>query len=135
MALMVAYFLTFVIMLTFLDHSRLWYVGVFFINKLVLVMQKGLAMTLIFGQKNTKYIFSGFVEGANCVADYTTVYDKNMPKVDIHLRFCVAVIFLCNIGLYTMIFSILVIKTMEKKSHNSFNPPLKFGHRVCPGVY
>lgn len=117
MALMVAYFLTFVIMLTFLDHSRLWYmyVGFFFINKLVLVMQKGLAMTLIFGQKNTKYIFSGYVEGANCVADYTTVYDKNMPKVDIHLRFCVAVIFLCNIGLYTMIFSILVIKTMEKK--------------------
>lgn len=26
---MVAYFLTFVIMLTFLDHSRIWYVGFF----------------------------------------------------------------------------------------------------------
>lgn len=48
MALMVAYYLTFVIMLTLLDHSRIWYVG-FLINKPVLVMQKGLAMTLIFG--------------------------------------------------------------------------------------
>lgn len=33
MTLMVAYYLTFEIMLTFLDHSRIWYDGVFFINK------------------------------------------------------------------------------------------------------
>lgn len=76
---MVAYYLTFVIMLTLLDHSRIWYVG-FLINKPVLVMQKGLAMTLIFGWIDTRYIFSGIVKGANCVADYTTVKIKTCRR-------------------------------------------------------
>lgn len=69
------------------------------------------------------------------MVDYIIVYDKNMLKVDIYLRFCVVVIFLCNIGLYIMIFSILVIKIMEKKSYNFFNLLFKFGYRVCFGVY
>lgn len=93
MALMVAYYLTFVLMLTFSDHSRIWYVGFFFINKPVLVMQKGLAMTYLRVDRHKIYIFW------QCKNVWPTILQyQNMPKVDIHLRFCVAVIFLRNMG-------------------------------------
>lgn len=137
MTLMVAYYLTFVIMLTFLDHSRIWYDGVFFLSiNTVLVMQKGLAMTLIFGQIDTRYIFSGNVGDKLCGRLYY--------KIKTCLRWRSIKDFAQEYYSYATWAILNEIRLNDIKTiggrvggggMDCCNPHLMIGHCVCPGMY